>query len=169
MRLDYGEEIRAARVVSSAGARKTYNSFLEGEELVSQQRSKVNGVPLNYEYMYMNLFMGFDTNPGEFGLGTENHWIYESWGSEPKDGFSAPRCPTAPSADKRPTWPAGPGAPRRSGSPTAAFATSSSLSAREDRGWVPAFGSCKGSRKNRFDAPRLPRRPARKERGGRIH
>jgi all-trans-retinol 13,14-reductase len=85
VRLGDGEEIRAERVVSSAGAHKTFNSFLKGEELVAAQRSEINGVPLNYEYM--NLFMGFDTNPREFGLGTENHWIYESWGSEPKDGF----------------------------------------------------------------------------------
>ncbi len=85
VKLENGEEITAGKVVSSAGVRNTYNKFLADCEEVSSERTEINSVPLNYQYM--NLFMGFDTSPDKFGLNDENYWIYKKWGTEPENGF----------------------------------------------------------------------------------
>jgi all-trans-retinol 13,14-reductase len=75
--LTNGEELRAKRVVSSAGAVNTYTKLLEPHPKIQPIADRVRRLPLAYEYM--NLFFGLDTSPKLFGLGAENHWIHHSW------------------------------------------------------------------------------------------
>lgn len=77
VKLDTGEEIRAERVVSSAGTLNTYTKFLSGYPETDAIAARVARLPRAFEYM--NLFMGLDSDPTEFGMGRWNHWFYRDW------------------------------------------------------------------------------------------
>jgi all-trans-retinol 13,14-reductase len=77
VRLTDGEEIRAKRVISTAGLTNTYGKLLGEHPATAGPRREVRKLSLAYEYM--NLFLGFDKSPANFGLGKENHWNYRSW------------------------------------------------------------------------------------------
>ncbi len=77
VRLESGEEIFAKRVISSVGAKNTYEKLLEAQPQVAGERSAVGKLSLAYEYM--NLFLGLDKPSSELGIDKASHWIYRSW------------------------------------------------------------------------------------------
>lgn len=85
IKLETGEEILAPIVISTAGVRNTYDKFLAGNPYTTKIRSEVLALPLAYEYL--NLFIGFDKSPREFGLGEGNSWIYQKWNNDVADLF----------------------------------------------------------------------------------
>ncbi len=76
-----GEEIKAQTVVSTVGATQTYSRFLGDTPEAKEELDAISQLPPAYEYL--NLFLGFDSDPREFGYGAGNSWIYDTWDVAP--------------------------------------------------------------------------------------